>query len=99
MGTWVLADLDNIIDDFMGQLQSATEQGWQRTKPDHYRSILAAWSRPWKSGASFWPLRASERGDETASCVAGPRLAVPAWPMRLVAVHEALTLPRSLARQ
>ena len=42
MGTWVLADLDNIIRDFMGQLRSATEQGWHRTKPDHYRSILAA---------------------------------------------------------
>jgi hypothetical protein len=34
--------LDNIIYDFMDQLRRATELGWHRTKPDHYRAILAA---------------------------------------------------------
>jgi hypothetical protein len=34
--------LDNIICDFMEQLRRATELGWYRTKPDHYRAILAA---------------------------------------------------------
>ena len=42
MGTWVLADLDNMICDFMGQLSTATQQGWHRTKPEHYRAIVAA---------------------------------------------------------
>ena len=42
MGTWLSADLDNIIYDFMDQLRRATELGWHRTKPDHYRAILAA---------------------------------------------------------
>lgn len=42
MATWLLADLDNIICDFMGQLRSATEQGWQQSRPAHYRAILAA---------------------------------------------------------
>ena len=32
MGTWVLADLDNIICDFMDQLRTATEQGWHRNE-------------------------------------------------------------------
>jgi hypothetical protein len=38
----MLADLDNIICDFMDQLRTATEDGWYRTRPDHYRAILAA---------------------------------------------------------
>lgn len=42
MGTWLLADLDKIIYDFMEQLRTATHQGWHRTKPAHYRAILAA---------------------------------------------------------
>jgi hypothetical protein len=42
VGTWLSADLDSIIYDLMGQLRRATESGWHRTKPDHYRAILAA---------------------------------------------------------
>jgi hypothetical protein len=40
--TWLSADLNNVIYDFMNQLRRATELGWHRTKPDHYRAILAA---------------------------------------------------------
>jgi len=81
MGTWVLADLDNIISDFMGQLQAATEQGWQRTKPDHYRSILAALESALEERRELLAARGSERCDETANCVAGPPVAAPAWPI------------------
>jgi hypothetical protein len=36
------AELDDLIYDFLEQLRRATELGWYRTKPDHYRAILAA---------------------------------------------------------
>jgi hypothetical protein len=42
METWMLADVDNIVRDFMGQLRTATENGWHETKPAHYRAIVAA---------------------------------------------------------
>jgi hypothetical protein len=42
MGTRELADLDTIIRDFLDQLATATEHGWDQTKPAHYRAILAA---------------------------------------------------------
>jgi hypothetical protein len=38
----MLADLDNMVRDFMGQLQSATVEGWYRTRPAHYRALIAA---------------------------------------------------------
>lgn len=79
MGKWVLADLDNIINDFMDQLQSATGQGWQRTKPDHYRSILAALESALEGRRELLAARDSDRYDENANCVAGPRLVAPAW--------------------
>src|SRR5258707_15628226 len=42
MGTWMLAEQDSIIRDFMEQLRSATEEGWYRTKPAHYGALIAA---------------------------------------------------------
>jgi hypothetical protein len=42
METWMLADLDNMIRDMMGQLRTALEKGWQETKPAHYRALVAA---------------------------------------------------------
>jgi len=42
VGTWPSTDLDSMISDFIGQLQRATELGWHRNKPEHYRAILAA---------------------------------------------------------
>ena len=62
MGTWLSADLDNIIYDFMGQLRRATELGWHRTKPDHYRAILAALESALKErqGSSAAPARAAQ---------------------------------------
>jgi hypothetical protein len=42
MRTRELADLDTTIRDFLGQLATATEHGWNQTKPAHYRAILAA---------------------------------------------------------
>jgi hypothetical protein len=42
METWMLADVDDIVRDFMAQLRTATENGWHETKPAHYRAIVAA---------------------------------------------------------
>jgi hypothetical protein len=42
VGIWLRADLDNMICDFIDQLRTATEQGWDQSKPEHYRAILAA---------------------------------------------------------
>jgi hypothetical protein len=42
METWMLADVDDIVRDFMGQLRTARENGWHETKPAHYRAIVAA---------------------------------------------------------
>jgi hypothetical protein len=42
MNTWMLADLDNIIRDFMAQLRTAMEEGWSETRPDRYRAVVAA---------------------------------------------------------
>jgi len=42
METWMLADVDQIIRDFMDQLRTATEQGWHESRPAHYRAIVAA---------------------------------------------------------
>jgi hypothetical protein len=36
------AEFDTILRDFMDQLRIATEDGWYRTQPDHYRAILAS---------------------------------------------------------
>jgi hypothetical protein len=83
MGKWVLASLDNIIEDFMSQLQTATEQGWQRTKPDHYRSILAALESALTERRELLAARASEPRDQPASYMAEPRLTAPAWPLPL----------------
>jgi hypothetical protein len=84
MGTWVLADLDNIISDFIDQLRSATERGWHRTKPDHYRSILAALETALKQRREVFHARAgNKRCEPDASSMAGPRLRAPAWPVAL----------------
>jgi hypothetical protein len=69
-----------MISDLMGQLQSATEQGWERTKPDHYRSILAALESALEQRRAIIAAPGSERRDEPANCVAAPRLAAPTWP-------------------
>jgi hypothetical protein len=42
MDRWLIAESDNMIADFWDQLRTATEEGWDRSKPDHYRAILAA---------------------------------------------------------
>jgi hypothetical protein len=42
MEKWVVAGVDSMICNIVGQLQTATSQGWHRTKPAHYRAILAA---------------------------------------------------------
>jgi hypothetical protein len=83
MGAWVLADLDQIIRDFMGQLQSATEQGWHLTKPDHYRSILAALESALNERRELLVSRALDSPDEPAMSLAEPPPAVPAWPVGL----------------
>jgi hypothetical protein len=38
----MIADLDNIIRDFVEQLRRATADGWYRTRPEHYRALVAA---------------------------------------------------------
>ena len=62
MGTWPSTDLDSIISDFMDQWQRATELGWHRTKPDHYRAILAALECALKErqGSSAAPANAGQ---------------------------------------
>jgi hypothetical protein len=57
VGTWPSTDLDSIISDFMDQLQRATELGWHRTKPDHYRAILAALESALKERQGLSPRR------------------------------------------
>jgi hypothetical protein len=83
MGTWVLADLENIIGDFMEQLESATEKGWHRTKPDHYRSILAALESALEQRCELLVSRDSVCCDRAVSSTTGPRLTLPAWPNAL----------------
>jgi hypothetical protein len=70
VGTWLSADLDSIICDFMDQLRSATEQGWHRTKPDHYRAILAALESALKE----------RRGSSAAPTSAVAHQSAPSWP-------------------
>jgi hypothetical protein len=42
METWMHADIDNIVRDFVDQFQTAVKEGWQETRPAHYRAIVAA---------------------------------------------------------
>jgi hypothetical protein len=70
MGTWVLADLDNIICDFMGQMRLAMEQRWDRTKPDHYRAILAALDSALKERRELLASRATETQAERKTSAA-----------------------------
>jgi hypothetical protein len=62
VATWPSTDLDRIISDFLDQLQRATELGWHRTKPDHYRAILAALESALKErqGSSAAPASAGQ---------------------------------------
>jgi hypothetical protein len=83
MDKWVVADLDNIILDFMGQLRSATEQGWQRTKPDHYRSILMALESALNERRELVAHRARQRPEGLVNFVTERQPAAAVWPLGL----------------
>ena len=42
MDQWSAAEFDAITHDLTAQLLMATERGWQREKPEHYRAAVAA---------------------------------------------------------
>jgi hypothetical protein len=42
MSEWTREELDAIIQDFTTQLCAARAQGWDRSKPEHFRAIVAA---------------------------------------------------------
>ncbi len=70
MGNWVLADLDNIIGDFMGQLSRATQQGWHRSRPDHYRAIVAALESALRERSGLLASRAIDEQAQRATSMA-----------------------------
>jgi hypothetical protein len=37
-----LSELDGMVRDFLGQLLGAKSEGWDRSRPDHYRALLAS---------------------------------------------------------
>jgi hypothetical protein len=83
VGTWLSADLDNIIYDFMEQLRSATELGWHRTKPDHYRAILAALESALKQRRELAAAPASTAQNQPVPDRAEPRPAAAMMPAAL----------------
>ena len=74
MATWPSTDLDSIISDFMDQLQRATELGWHRTKPDHYRAVLAALESALKERQGLSAAPTSAGPDQPAQDPAEPLL-------------------------
>jgi hypothetical protein len=54
MRMWLLGDLENIIHDIVRQLREATEAGWHRTRPDHYRAILGALESALREGREMY---------------------------------------------
>jgi len=80
MKTWVLADLDNIIRDFMDQLLSATQEGWHRTRPDQYRAVVAALESALRERHV---LRVEEAGVRRSWAIPKRRLASYLWPFEL----------------
>ena len=42
MREWTREELDGIIQDFTTQLCAAKAEGWDRSRPDHFRAIVAA---------------------------------------------------------
>jgi hypothetical protein len=77
------ADLDNIIYDFMEQLRRATELGWHRTKPDHYRAILAALESALKQRHELAAAPASAAQDQPVPDRPEPRTAAAMMPAAL----------------
>src|SRR5262245_15603240 len=69
---WSRADLDNVICDFMDQLRTATEQGWDRTKPEHYRAILAALEAALKERLESSAALTGAGEDQPAPCQVEP---------------------------
>src|SRR4051794_22197297 len=72
MRMWLLAGIENILRDIMDQLIEATEARWHRTKPDHYRAILAAWESALREGRE---LDASQVGLDPIPAISERRTA------------------------
>jgi hypothetical protein len=75
--------LDTIIYDFMDQLRTATELGWHRTKPDHYRAILAALESALKERHGLAAAPVGIDHDQPAPCRAEPQRAEAMMPAAL----------------
>jgi hypothetical protein len=83
VATWLSAELDTIVYDFMEQLRGATESGWHRTKPCHYRAILAALESALKERHVLAATPASALENQTVLDRALPRRARERMPAAL----------------
>jgi hypothetical protein len=75
--------MDSIISDFIDQLERATELGWHRTKPDHYRAILAALESALKERQGLSAAPASAGSIQPAKDWAEPHLVATRTPVVL----------------
>jgi hypothetical protein len=65
-----ISDLDNLLRDFMDQLYEATRDGWYRTRPEHYREILAALDSALRERDE---RRGAQAGSASRPCLSEPR--------------------------
>jgi hypothetical protein len=61
-----------MVYDFIEQLRGATESGWHRTKPSHYRAILAALESALKQRQEWAAAPASAAENQTVLDCAAP---------------------------
>jgi hypothetical protein len=81
MEMWMLADLDCIIRDFVDQLRAAEEEGWEETRPAHFRALAAALESALRERQAQRVVREGVEHGEPVPAEAAAPASLP-WPWR-----------------